>query len=123
MDGDYANSASSETGDVPGLPDLAITQECSIASTNLPGDTTNPTADATNEDEVNDPEFLSEARKRVRTSFKNRGVRDQKLFILLDDDNIYLECLQQIEDSFLNGIIMAVPRKGHSKHEIWWDTS
>ena len=56
-------------------------------------------------------------------SFKNRGVRAQKSFFLLGDDDVYLECLQQIGDSFLNGIITAVSRKGHSEYEIWWDTS
>ena len=65
MDADDANAASNEKGDVPDLPDIAITQECSIESPDLPGDTTNPTADATNKDEATDPKFPTEARKRV----------------------------------------------------------
>jgi len=126
MDADDANTASNVTADVPVLPDVAITQEWTISRTDLPGDTTNPTANANtdaNEDEMNGPKSSTQARKRFITSFKNRGVIAQKSFFLLGVEQVMVQHLHQIRDTFLNGIIMTVPRKGHTEYEIWWDTS
>ena len=60
-------------------------------------------------------------RPRSRISFMNRCIRATKSFFLLSPEgNLYNKIDRH---AYLNGKIIAVPRKGITEYKILWDTS